>query len=145
MWRRWLRFLRLGKLSVSEREAYEWKKEAISLLQQLAVAEKNVTSEVTSCNDFYLRTRIMLDDFDDKLQRNKAEINKLVEYANKLIDKHDDVVESLTTELKILKEIVVPELTLANESLRSQMEADVALQGQRQAAYAPPSQRSMEE
>ena len=144
MWRRWLRFLRLGKLSVSEREAYEWKQEAITLLQQLAVAEKRVQAKVKAMDHVNYVMQMKLEASEKNADAQLAKLNRLVEYANKLIDKHDDVVESLTTELKILKEIVVPELTLANESLRSQMEADVALQGQRQAAYAPPV-RSVEE
>ena len=144
MWIRLLKFLRLGKLSVAEREAYNWKKEAMSLLQQLAVAEKRVQAKVKAMDHVNYVMQMKLEASEKNADAQLAKLNRLVEYANKLIDKHDDVVESLTTELKILKEIVVPELTLANESLRSQMEADVALQGQRQAAYAPPV-RSVEE
>ena len=135
----WLKKLwNRNRLTISERKADRWKHETVKLVQSLvseklrainavAVWEKKLSEHQKNINEAF--------DHCEKLSR---EIDKKVDYANRLIERHVDVQESLESELKILKDIVIPELSLANESIRVQMEADIACQAHRQAAYAPP-------
>ena len=107
-------------LSVAERRAAEWKRDAQKLLRDLARLE-------------------------NKLDKDYARVSKIKERTESLIDRHEGVEESLTAELRIYKDDIIPTWSLNLESLRSQVEADIALQAQRKAAYTMPNTRRQDE
>jgi len=57
--------------------------------------------------------------------------------ANRSLDDHRHVVESLNRELIILKETAIPVLTAANELALQRYDADTAVQVRRQVAMDP--------
>ena len=135
----WLKKLwNRNRLTVSERKADQWKRETVKLVQSLASEKLRAINAVTFWERELSVYQKGVNEAFDRCERIDREIDKKVDYANRLIERHVDVQESLESELKILKDIVIPELSLANESIRVQMEADIACQAHRQAAYAPP-------
>jgi len=135
----WLKRLwNRNRLTVSERKAGQWKRETVKLVQSLASEKLRAINAVAVWKKELSVYQKGVNEAFDRCERIGREIDKKVDYANRLIERHVDVQESLESELKILKDIVIPELSLANESIRVQMEADIACQAHRQAAYAPP-------
>jgi hypothetical protein len=64
-----------------------------------------------------------------------AEAESRVKDAQLVIDRYDHTEELLENELEVLRDIVVPQLVLANETAREQIKADTSLQVQRQVYY----------
>ena len=63
------------------------------------------------------------------------EAESRVRNAQDVIDRYDHTEELLENELEVLRDIVVPQLVLANETAREQIKADTSLQVQRQVYY----------
>lgn len=66
-----------------------------------------------------------LDNANDKMQE-----------AQRTISQYDHTEEMLNNELQVYRDVVVPQLTLAAEIGRQQMQAEIALQVQRQVVYS---------
>jgi len=135
----WLKKLwNRNRLTISERKADRWKHETVKLVQSLVSEKLRAINAVAVWEKKLSEHQKNINEAFNRCEKRSREIDKKVDYANRLIERHVDVQESLESELKILKDIVIPELSLANESIRVQMEADIACQAHRQAAYAPP-------
>ena len=135
----WLKKLwNRNRLTISERKADRWKHETVKLVQSLVSEKLRAINAVAVWEKKLSEHQKNINEAFNQCEKRSCEIDKKVDYANRLIERHVDVQESLESELKILKDIVIPELSLANESIRVQMEADIACQAHRQAAYAPP-------
>ena len=137
-WNRMKNLLGARKLSVAERKALKWKKDSMKCIQLLNKTTKAIKAEHIRFDISWCNAQSELTKAKESMDQNLHDVDIEIQKVSKLIERHDEVEESLTNELKILREIVIPELALANESIRSQMEADISLQAQRQAAYAPP-------
>lgn len=137
----WLKRLAIRRarvrLSAAELRATVWKREAVGILRELTLREKIIEKGNERLSKQFQEAVDRLKEVRHSTEQQIRLVEKRLLYAEQLIERHSEVEEGLSSELKILKEIVIPELTLANESIRSQMEADIALQAQRQAAYAP--------
>jgi hypothetical protein len=101
------------------RAATRWERTAERLLKRLAAAEERAE---------HLQDRV----------------REMLSEARRLIERHQDALESLRQENEILTETVVPQLTAANRMHLERWRAEVAVQVRRQVALTPENQEARE-
>jgi len=140
----WLWALSTPKESEAERKARKWKQEAVGLLKALGKAERTIEKKRQKWIKTYREYKRKSEVIDESVREQIDRVVDMRKNAERLIDSHEEVEDALNSELRILRDVVVPQMALANESIRTQVEADIALQASRQAAYSPMDKGSSE-
>jgi len=123
------------KWSKARRAASQWKREALICLREL---HKSTMALERSRDWFDHECEKIKNRLNNKISQYEgmvAEAESRVKDAQLVIDRYDHTEELLENELEVLRDIVVPQLVLANETAREQIKADTSLQVQRQVYY----------
>jgi len=111
------------RITHARRLAASWERRAKRLLKQLERTESRMVVARQKMEGWWEKAEVQL-----------AE-------ANRMIEQHEQALESLRNENEILTETVVPQLTAANRMHLERWNAEVAVQVRRQVALAPEGDR----
>jgi hypothetical protein len=123
------------KQSKARKSASQWKRDALSCMREL---RKSTTLLEHSRDRFERECELIRSTLESRISRHEElvmEAESRVRNAQDVIDRYDHTEELLENELEVLRDIVVPQLVLANETAREQIKADTSLQVQRQVYY----------
>jgi len=120
----WWKQRRLARrVSHARRLAVAWERRAKRLLKQLERTESRMVVARQKMEGWWEKAEVQLAD------------------ANRMIEQHEQALESLRNENEILTETVVPQLTAANRMHLERWNAEVAVQVRRQVALEPEGDR----
>ena len=123
------------KQSKARKSASVWKRDALICMKEL---RKSITLLEHSRDRFERECELIRSTLESRISRygeSIMEAESRVRNAQDVIDRYDHTEELLENELEVLRDIVVPQLVLANETAREQIKADTSLQVQRQVYY----------
>jgi len=146
------------KWTGAKKQASQWKRDALKSIKDLAKADKKLNENMEIFNAAHIKAIVELEVLQTELERRfrdavNDQLTRLTNLKNEhesalsdvelklgeaqaVIDKYDHTEEILNNELQIYRDVIVPQLTLSAEIGRQQMEAEIALQVQRQVFYA---------
>ncbi len=126
--------------SEARKHSSQWKREALMCLRGLQRVEKKLKSARSDfdqkCGDAERKIGHARSSYESVVN----EVESRVKEAQNVVAKYDHTEEKLSNELEVYRDVVVPQLTLAAEMGRQQMEAEIALQVQRQVYYSGSNQ-----
>lgn len=136
LFRGWLLFWRLRGETRARRKARQWSKEALTCLRRMQRAQKEL-------DKFQRKQEVWFEDIKEEINKANnqqqsllAEAESAASDCEKTIKRFDQIEDNYNHELKVYREIIIPQLTLASEVSRQQLEAEIALQTRRQVYYA---------
>lgn len=115
LWQWW----RSRKMSIAQKLAWRWKCESLSLLRDLRKESRK------------------LEKLRDQISEDLNTCEAYLRDAQRLFDEQDHIDEALNQELQILKDVVLPDIALARQVVRSQQEADIAMYARHRAIAQP--------
>ena len=121
--------------SQARKAASRWKRKALDALRDLHKANKHMEELLVRLDRVYVASTDRLAEIHQEYTSFIREIEAKVKSVQETIDQYDHAEEMLNNELEIYREVVVPQLALAAEVGRQQLQAEIDLQVQRQVLY----------
>jgi len=116
--------------SSAEKIAMQWKRDALYVMRQLQKELKRLEKVESKFNELCL----MIDEERREVTEVIDSAKERAELLQSVLNKYDHAEEGLNNELEILKKVLIPGLTLANEQFRQQVETMITMDVARQVA-----------
>ncbi len=122
--------------SQARKHAAQWKRDALKHLKALQRDSKRLEKLKVEFDKDVSRSIKRIEELSKRFDQALDNANDKMQEAQRTISQYDHTEEMLNNELQVYRDVVVPQLTLAAEIGRQQMQAEIALQVQRQVVYS---------